>query len=116
MNINLLIEKANKFDCDISEFEKAIKWQQNIKEIYCQDPVHKKYMSKLFELEKVIDKAEEIWIKDHHTELNFDIQFEDSGYAFVEVLSVSDKNGTLITQMWFYGAGEAQEFVDCVCG
>lgn len=115
MNIKLLIEKAKKFDCGLSEFEETIKWQQNIKEIYYQDPVHKKYISKLFELEQIIDKAEEIWIKNHHTELNFDIHFEDKGYAFVDVLSVSNKNGTLITEMLFYGDGEAQEFVDYVC-
>ena len=67
------------------------------------------------ELEKEIDKAEVEWLKLHHEELWFSVEFEDKGFAFVDVLTITDNRGKEIAVFDFYSEGESDEFINMIC-
>jgi len=119
-NLESLV-KADKYNIqiDLQKYGEALKWYKEVKEIdlsdddnkLCQD--NKKRLILLDELEEEIDQGEINWLKSNKNRLLFDIQAEDKGFAFVDVMVIyldNWKECNKVYEQWFYGDGEAYEF------
>lgn len=115
MSVDVLLEMSNKYDykIDMNKYGTIIEWADKLKEVKVERDREK--LLKYLELEKEVENAEVEWLKHHHKELIFDVHFEDKGYAFVDVLTITDTEGNDITTFYFYGDGEAEEFIDLIC-
>lgn len=114
MSIDVLLEMSNKYGykIDMNKYGSVIEWADKLKEVKVERDREK--LLAYFELEKEVENAEVEWLKLHREELVFDVQFEDKGYAFVDVLTITDTEGNDITTFYFHGDGEAEEFIDSI--
>jgi hypothetical protein len=115
MRVDSILQKASKYGYNINgeKYGAVINWAKEIKEVKLSRD--REYLILLSEMEKEVDDAEIQWLKDHHKELSFCNEFEDRGFAFGDVLTI-ERNGTLVTTVDFYGDGEAEDFIEMICG
>jgi hypothetical protein len=109
-----LLEKAQKFNVNINTYNNAINWLKNVNEINLSNDIDRNNLVLLDKLENEINQAEINWLKANKDNLLFDVQFEDKGYVFVDVLEVYDNKNNKVYEQWFYGDGESQEFIDMI--
>lgn len=112
------LEKADKYNfiIDTEKYGNALNWFKNVKEIIIGgENEDVKNLRILDQLDEDIEQAEINWLKRNCEHLIFDIQFEDKGYAFVDVLMVYDENDNNVFEKWFFGDGESQEFINMIC-
>jgi hypothetical protein len=109
---NLNLKEVEKFGFVFNEqkYSKVLQWYKNVEEIVLKNDREK--LKLLQELEKEIYQAKITWLKHNKNNIYYSIDFEDAGYAFVDILKIYDENDNVVYQAEFMGEGQAEEFIN----
>ena len=104
-----------EFKYDEQKYGEVLEWYANVEEIFLNggnDDREKMLLIDEFNKEKY--QAEIDWLKQNKDKLVFNNEFEDVGYAFVDILTIYDENDNEVYKTSFMHEGEADEFINMI--
>lgn len=103
----------DKFEFDVPEkYKRAVEWSKSGSPIDIDNKENMKLFSMLWEFYDMRTIEQEKWLAKNQDELVFEYYFEDLGYIFADVLTVSDLDGNEVYNTTFEGDGQIEEFFE----
>lgn len=103
-----------EFKYDEQKYGEVLEWYKNTEEIFLNDDKDREKMLLLDEFKEEKYQAKINWLKRNKDKLVFNTEFEDAGYAFVDILTIYDEEDNEIHKEKFMFEGDAEEFIDMI--